>query len=219
MDGWCDTGFQNLVAATHTTSLGWIDGNGVMETASAKTFTLESFVATSAWAFDQPWFVISYAENNGSLTEKGPMEISPTFSKAETFKFKGKDWAGIAAVAFSLVSFSQDGNTCTYGTYGYGYGQFGMCLDHLKVKFAKKADLKHDGGNLPTPYQLHHRQHNAAHVAAVSQAAHDISAAHSNDSNSPHHQTDNGYHTQLLSLGNDTGMTGQFHLPSVEHFA
>jgi hypothetical protein len=66
---------------------------------------------------------------------------------------------------------------------------------------------------------LHHQQHNGAHVAAVSQAAHDISATHLNDNSSLHHQTDGGYHSQLLPLGIDTGLTAQFHLPSIELFA
>jgi hypothetical protein len=215
-NGWCDTGYQNVAAAAKATSLAWIYEYGVMESYSSKTFALESFMATASWSANEAWDVISYTESNGYLTEKGEKEISVTFSKAQTVKFKGADWKGIAAIAFSLVSEGSPGNTCTYGTAEYGVQ---LCIDRLKVKFSNKADLRHNGGNLQTPYMLHHQQHNGAHVAAVSQAAHDISAAHWTDSNSAHPQTDGGYHSQLLSLGNDTGLTGQFHLPSVEHFA
>jgi len=215
INGWCDTGYQNVAAAAKATSLAWIYEYGVMETDSSKTFTLESFLATASWSANEEWNVISYTESNGSLTEKGSQDIYVNFSKADTFKFKGKDWKGISAVAFSIVTEGSPGNTCTYGSAVYGVQ---MCIDQLKVKFAKKADLKHNGGNLQTPYMLHH-QHNAAHVAAISQATHDISATHLNNGSSSHHQTDSGYHSQLLSLSHDTGLTSQFHLPSVEHFA
>ena len=214
--GWCDTGYQNVAASAHATSLAWLYEYALIETASTHTFTLESLMATASWSANEPWEVISYTESNGTLTVKGAMEITPTFSKAETFKFKGADWKGIAAIAFSIVSEGSPGNTCTYGSAVEGVQ---LCIDRLKVKFSNKADLRHNGGNLQTPYMLHHQQHYTAHVAAVSQAAHDISAAHWTDSNSAHPQTDGGYHSQLLSLGNDTGLTGQFHLPSVEHFA
>jgi hypothetical protein len=216
VNGWCDTGYQNVAAAAHATSLAWIYDYGVMETASTHTFTLESFLAASSWSANQNWDVISYTESNGVLTEKGEKEITPTFSKAETFRFKGAGWKGIAAIAFSMVSLGSPGNTCTYGTAEEGYQ---LCIDRLKVKFSNKADLKHNGGNLLTPYMLNHQQHNAAHMASVSQAAHDLSATHAHDTTSSHHPTDSLYHTQLLSLGPDTGLTGQFHLPAVEHFA
>ncbi|HTT84948.1 MAG TPA: hypothetical protein VMF67_15840, partial [Rhizomicrobium sp.] len=178
--GWCDTGYQNIAQAAHTKSLGWIYEYGLMETASKHTFTLESFLATASWSYNQPWEVISYTEKNGALVQKGTMNITPTFSKAETITFKGKDWTGIAAIAFEIQGDGSAGNTCTYGTARYGYE---MCIDKVKVKFAKKADLKHNASNLLTPYQLHHHTA-AAHVAAASQGAHDAAAAHAGDVNS-----------------------------------
>ncbi len=213
INGWCDSGFQTIAADTRETSLAWIDKYGVMESADCHSFTLRSFMATSAWSANQSWEITSYIENNGQLVEKGSMEIKTTFSKAETFKFKGADWKGVAAIAFEMLSYGSPGNSCTYGP-SYGLQ---MCIDHLKVKFSKKADLKHTGGNLLTPYELHHHQ-KAAHVAAVSQVTHDIAAAHSGgDGSAAHHRTDTGYHSQLLTLGHDSGLTSQFHLPGVEH--
>ena len=213
--GWCDTGYQNIAAAAKTTGLAWIYDYGVMETASSHSFKLESFLATDSWSANQSWEIISYTESNGQLTEKGSMDIKTTFSKAETFKFKGADWKGIAAVAFEVLSYGSPGNTCSYGTAEYGLQ---MCLDQVKVKFSKKADLKHNGGNILTPYQLAHHQA-AAHVAVASHVAHVDSSHAAANANSGVHHTDTGYHTQLFSLGHESGLTSQFHLPAVEHLA
>ncbi len=214
VNGWCDTGYQNVAAAAKASGVAWIYDYGLMESASGHSFKLESFLAASSWSANQSWEVISYTDNNGSLTEKGSMDIKTTFSKAQTFKFKGADWKGIAAVAFEFLSYGSPGNTCSYGVASYGLQ---MVLDQVKVKFSKKADLKHDGGKLLSPYQMHHNVA-GAHVAAAAHVAH-IDASHAANANSAVHHTDTGYHSQLLSLGHDSGLTSQFHLPAVEHFA
>jgi hypothetical protein len=90
-----------------------------------------------------------------------------------------------------------------------------MCIDKLKVRFTKKADLKHSGA-LPTPYQLHHHS-TAAHVTASPQQTHNVAAAHASATNPATQHVDAGSHSQLLSLSHDPGLTGQFQLPAVEH--
>lgn len=212
--GWCDTGYQNIASAAHAKSLAWIYDYGVMETANGHSFTLDSFLATSAWSLNQTWEVISYTEKHGQLFEKGSEYIQTNFNKAETVKFTGANWTGIAAVAIEMISYGAAGNTCTYGNAQYGNQ---MCLDQLKVKFAKTADLKHDKGNLLTPYQLQHHHQTAAHVAAAAHVAH-VDASQAASHPAAHH-TDTGYNSQLLSLGHDSGLTSQFHLPAVEHLA
>jgi hypothetical protein len=139
-----------------------------------------------------------------------------SYNQIDTVKLTGKNAKGfsnIAAVAFEMINYGSPGNSCTYGTAVYGYQ---MCIDDLKVKFSKKADLRQDSGKLLTPYQQHHHTA-AAHVAAVSQIAHNAAAAHGAESAA--HHTDPGYHSQLLSLEQESGLTGQFHLPAVEHLA
>jgi hypothetical protein len=92
-----------------------------------------------------------------------------------------------------------------------------MCIDDVKATFSKKADLKHAGGKLLTPYQQHHHGAAAAHVAASAQMPHNAASPHAVTADAANHHTDGGYQSQLLSLEHETGMTGQFHLPAVEH--
>jgi len=216
-EGWCDTGYQNVAAAAKATSLAWIYEYGLMETDSKKTFTLQSLIAAASWSSAESWDIISYTEKNGSLTMKATDEITATFSKGETIKFKGKvakGFTNIAAVAFELVNSGSAGNTCTYGS---GVQGVQLCIDDVKVKWSKKADLKNDNGKLASPYMLHH-QHTAAHATAqLTHNGHsDVGIGNGNHGAS--HHVDSGYHSQLLSLGHDTGLTSQFHLPTVEHF-
>ena len=214
-NGWCDSGYQNVAAAAKATSLCWIQQFGTLESANGHSFTLQSFLDTASWSQNATWEVTSYTDNKGVLTQKGTMEITPTFSKAETVTFKGKDWTGIAAVSFQMLSTGSYGNTCTYG---HAVGGNQMCIDKLKVSFAKKADLQHDKGNLLTPYQMHHHQNGVAHVAAVTHIS-QANASHMANASHEAQQTDTGYHSQLLSLGHESGLVDQFHLPAVEHFA
>jgi len=213
---WCDSGYQNISAAAKTDSLGWIYQYGLMESASSHTFSLESFLATVSWSLNQSWELISYTERKGALVQKATMDLSLSYNQVETVKFAGKyakGFSNIAAVAFEMTNYGSPGNSCTYGTAVYGYQ---MCIDDLKVKFSKKADLKQDNGKLLTPYLLHHHA-SAAHVAAASQMPHEIAVAQGAHEGQAAHQTDSGYHSQLLSLGQDSGLTSQFHLPAADH--
>jgi hypothetical protein len=211
---WCDTGYQNISAEAKTASLGWVYQYGLMETANGHSFSLESFLAAASFSSNQSWELISYTENKGELIQKATMDLSLGYNEIDTVKLTGKNTKGfsnIAAVAFEMINYGSPGNSCTYGTAVYGYQ---MCIDDLKVKFSKKADLKHDNGKLLTPYQLHHHT-GAAHVAAASQMAHNVAAAYGGEPAA--HHADAGYHSQLLSLEQESGLTGQFHLPAVEH--
>jgi hypothetical protein len=213
---WCDTGYQNISAAAKTASLGWIYQYGLMEAPHGHSFSLESFLAAASFSVNQSWELISYTESKGQLVQKATMDLSLSYNQIETVKLTGKyakGFSNIAAVAFEMINYGSPGNSCTYGTAVYGYQ---MCIDDLKVKFSKKADLKHDNGKLPSPYQLHH-QMGAAHAAAASQLMHNAAPSHGGEPAA--HHADPGYHSQLLTLGQELGLTGQFHLPTVEHLA
>lgn len=212
---WCDTGYQNICDKAKTTSLGWVYEYGLMESASKHSFSLESFMATVSWSDNQNWEVISYSLKHGTLVQKAVMDLTLSYDKTETIKLTGKEakeFSNIAAVAFSMTSLGSPGNSCTYGTANYGYQ---LCIAKMKVQFSTKADLKHDNGKLLTPYMQHH-QTPAGHVAAA--ALHNTATAHADGSgHSASQNADAGYHSQLLSLTHDPGLTGQFHLPAIDH--
>ena len=207
---WCDTGYQNLAAAAKDTGVGWVYDYGVMETADTHSFTLLSFMAAASWSANQSWVIVSYVDDNGMLQEKSSKDFKATFSKAETIKL-GNGFHNIAAIAFELLSYGSPGNTCTYGTPEYGLQ---LAFDKIRFYESKKADLKHDNGHLPTPYMLKHPYHVAAHVAAVQHLSDGSGTAVA--AAQPHHGdhvAGLAYHSQLLSLGHDAGLTGQFELP------
>jgi hypothetical protein len=215
MNHWCDTGYQNVNAAAKDIGVGWIYDYGLMETASSHSFTLLSFIAAASWSKNEPWNIISYVDDNGSLVEKASDEIKVSSSKAETIRFSRKGFSNIAAVAISLVSLGSPGNTCTYGVGEQGY-QF--VFDKIRYYESKKAGLRHDNGHLATPYMLKHQTHVMPHIAAT----HAVETPDSNTGNAhPHdaaHTAGTAYHSQLLLLGHDSGLTGQFVLPQPEHF-
>jgi len=209
---WCDTGYQN-VAGTGT-SEAWIYSYGLMESASTSTFSAIKLTAASSWSNNAQWDIISYTESNGSLVVKATdlLTISQTAEKVKFSKLGGKgDFKGISAIAFSLVSEGSYGNTCTYGGATLGLQ---LCLTNLKVKFSKGSGAN-NGNHLVAP--AHHHQlapHVAAHQALATHS--DAGVAHSH---SDGHHVNTGYHSQLLSLGHESGgLTNQFHLPAVEHF-
>jgi hypothetical protein len=217
--GWCDTGYQNVAAAAHATSEAWIYGYGLMES-GGRSFTLESFLACAGWSSDMPWNIVSYTDDNGVLKEKASDRITVTFSKAEKINLTTtgpkQGFANIAAVAFTMVSSGQPGNTCI-GSVGYGVIGYQIAIDAVKVRFSKRANLKHDNGHLLTPYLLHH-QHHGAHAGPLLPGGHHPDAAADSVHDPDGHQGDGSYHTQLLSLEHHSGLTVQFALPQPEHF-
>jgi hypothetical protein len=213
---WCDTGYQNVAAAAHSTSIAWIYEFGLMESDSDKPFTLHSMIAAASWSKDQAWDVNSYTEKNGSLILKASDQITVSFSKAETINFaklghKG-DFTNIAAVTFSMVSEGHAGNTCTYGTAEYGVQ---LVLDLVKCHLGRIRRPDGAGfGGAPLPH-THHV------IAAHPQAA--FAAGIARDSGSMEqsgHGPGDTYHSQLASLdgalGLESGLTSQFLLPHVE---
>jgi hypothetical protein len=187
-----------------------------MESANNHSFTLDSLLATVSFSANQQWEIISYTDHHGSLVEKATMPVSLNYNEADEIKFTGKyakGFSNIAAIAFEMVSYGSPGNSCTYGTAVYGAQ---MCIDNMKLKFAKNADLKHDNGRLLTPYEAHHHAA-AAHVAATGQMAHNHVSLHAGAPDPAASHADGGYHSQLLSLGHESGLTSQFDLPAVEH--
>ena len=218
--GWCDTGYQNLAAGVPDTTIAVLNYEyGVIEAGTDHSFTLLSLMATDSWSKNQPWEFVSYTEQNGQLVFKASERITTTFSKAETIKLgsmghKG-DFANIAAVAFEMLSYGLPGNTCTYGTAQYGLQ---LCIDKIKYRVSKKADLKNDDGHLLTPYMRSHHHQSAPHITAPSpeQTHHD--AASGPGRNATATLMSHDYHAQLLSLEHSAALTDQFALPHPEHF-
>jgi hypothetical protein len=217
---WCDTGYQNVAAAAHSTSIGWIYDYGLIESASSQPFTLHSMIAAASWSKDAVWNVISYTEKNGSLILKASDEITVSFSKAETINFaklghKG-DFTNIAAVAFELVSLGQPGNTCTYGTGEEGYQ---LVFDMVKCHLGRirRPDGANSGGS-PLPHTHHVIVAHPQASAAASISAHSVTSEQSGHATG--HGPGDTYHSQLNALdnGHESGLTSQFSLPHVEMF-
>ncbi len=213
---WCDTGYQNVLAMGGGTCLGWIYENGLMDSASNRSFTLDSVIAASAWNTDAVWDIETYTRQGHRLVLKASdkLTISQTAEKIDFAKFGHKgDFTDIAAVRFKLIDTGRYGNSCSY--HG-GRTGFVLCLDAMKVAFSGKA--AHAAGN--TGLRLSGPSPHHEHVAALA-ASHAWHGAAMDESHNPPPHTghpENGYHTQLLSLGQDAGLTDQFALPRPEHF-
>jgi hypothetical protein len=203
LEPWCNQGYVNVAAATGASALGWIYLDG--EASSTKKFTLTSMEAASAWSTNQEWTINTYTLKHGSYTLKG----SDTFyisQSVETIKL-GKIGKNINAFLIEMDTTGSYGNTCSYGGNTSGYQ---LCIGDVKIKFGKKKAEHSNGKFNPHINAPHH-----AHVAA--QVAHHAVAHNAAGSHQAAHHTDSGYHSQLLSLHHDSGLTSQFHLPQVEH--
>jgi hypothetical protein len=215
---WCDNGYTNVTAASKGASgCCYIYEDGLMESAKlSESFSLTSAEVASAWDTNAVWDVKSYTYSNGSLSLKASdsITISQTASKLNFAKIGGKgDFKNIAAVFWELSSEGSAGNTCSYGGTTYGVQ---MTVDALKVKWNGKIPSGSNSHHVVLGAGMHNGHHVAPHLAA--HVAH--TTAHTdagiNHNNSTHHN-DSGYHTQLLSLGHDHGLTTQFHLATVDH--
>ncbi|MGH6876925.1 MAG: hypothetical protein ACREHV_06030 [Rhizomicrobium sp.] len=224
---WCDTGFQSVIHGAGEAFTQGPPGQssyGFFETPNLnETFSLTSMVAASAWETNQPFEFISYTYKHGKGFVEKAMDtvyLSQTAQTIDFAKISGGnpgDFKNVAAVLI-VSKAGAAGNTCTYGAAYPTYGNQ-MAFDNLKVKWNGK--IPHGGeGSLVTKGLRAHLQHRAAHAAAqLGSAGHHEGPAHEHAAGSVHHADGNGYHTQLLSLGHDPhGLTGQFHLPAVEHF-
>ncbi len=207
---WCNQGYVNVAAATGASALGWIYFDGVMESASpTESFSLKSFVAASAWSTDQKFRINTYTYASGSFTLKGTMYAY--LSQTATTVKLGKLGKNIAAVSFYLLDLGSPGNTCTYGSGTYGYQ---MAWGDVKVKWNGKIPTHSTGIHAQLPG--FHNHHQTAHT--VAQLAHNTSHVNGSHQGSAHHNTDTGYHSQLLALHHESGnLASQFNLPQVEH--
>ncbi|HEY6577719.1 MAG TPA: hypothetical protein VIY09_00225, partial [Rhizomicrobium sp.] len=180
--------------------------------------TLKSMDAASAWCGTQDFTFITYSYKNGALTEKASVniDVSQTGTHIDFGKYKG-DFKKIAAVRIDSTHGNSAGSTCSYGAATYGYQ---MAFDDMKVIFKKGIPVHQSGQHTLLPIQELHRAHAQqaamAHVAHTD--AHNAALSHDSHTSPGHHADSGGYHAQLLSLGHDGGLTGQFHLPAVEHF-
>ena len=224
---WCDTGYQNVIHGPGE-ALTW-NINGTQSTATIvsadlnTSFSLKSMVAASAWETDQPFQFLSYTYAKGHGFVEKAADTVYLSQTAQTLNFakigKPGDFKNIVAV--EIISGSgKYGNTCSYGPYGYTLGNE-MAFDNLKVKWNGKIP-KSNGKMIATGLPIHNQAHGARAVTAhlvfgdghsgVNQAIHTNTSAHSG--------TQTGFHTELMSLGESHAgdLTGQFHLPMIEHF-
>jgi hypothetical protein len=221
---WCDTGYQNVIHGSGEAYTYGVDGFpsvSYLVSANPKvSFSLTSMVAASAWETDQPFTLESFAYKDGAVVLKASdtIYLSQTAQTIDFAKISGgkpTDFKNI--VALEIVSGTgKFGNTCSYGPYGYTTGNE-MAFDNLKVKWNGKIPQGHEGKTI-TPGLFAHRHHHAPYVAAQLLHHGDIDAGTHNGSTSAAHHQNGDYHTQLLSLGQDSGLTSQFALPQVEHF-
>jgi hypothetical protein len=225
---WCDTGFQNVLDGTglaYTSSPNNSQTYGYFRVENLKqTFNLVSMVAASGWETNQPFQIATYTYKPGVgfvLKEKANTQISVYLSQtAQTINFaslaKPKYFKDVSAVIIRGKTGSY-GNTCSYGPNDHTYG-YQLAFDDLTVKWNKAGNQK--GQFTPEHPLISHSQHHnspMAHLLGNSQAPHahvidgpGVASSHSGQN----------YHPELMSLtGHDpTGLTGQFHLPAMEHF-
>jgi hypothetical protein len=215
--GYCDTGYNNAIhGKVDAFTSPFSDGYGIFESANfADHFKLNSMVVASAWCGTQNFTFNTYSYRNGALHLKAADTIA-IVQGSQTINFAnyGKDFVNIAAVNVLTAGLGSIGSSCTYGAGTYGYQ---MAFDNMKVVFNNGIPVHQNGHHALLPIQMlqHHHSGSAAGHLTNTGAGH--SAFGNGDSHATHH-TSNGYHSQLMSLGHESGMTSHFHLPSVEHF-
>ncbi len=208
---WCDTGYQNVAAATGASALGWFYYDGAAESVNpAETFSFKSMIVASAWSTNQEWRFNAYTYSSGALHLKGS-EYFYLSQQAQTLHF-GKLGKNIAAFSFQMMDLGSAGNTCTYGSGTYGYQ---MAIGNVTIVWNGKIPHHESVRHTPLPGQhaAHHPGYAAAHLA--SPGAHENANPH--DTAQTHHA--GAWHTQLLAFGHEPGsLTADFKLPQTEHF-
>lgn len=216
-NGWCDTGYQN---ACHGKGDVWIYQTGVMESANLKeTFSLKNMIAAASWSDDQPWRFSSYVYKNGTLHLKASdtIYIGQTAQRINFLKIDGKGaFENISAFTIQMEGYGRLGNTCNDGTGAYGTQ---LVLDDLKVRWNGKVPVGGAAGHHQMLVPPHLGYHKHPTVMPVPGHEHPSQPAHAGQSvGAPHENGSGAYHTQLLLLHHDPGLTGEFALPQPEHF-
>jgi hypothetical protein len=227
MTDWCDTGFQNVIHGAGE-AFTW-NNNGstsyaVFSTVNLnETFSLKSMVAASGWETAQPFDFLSYTYQTGHGFIAKASDIVYLSQTAQTINFakigKPGDFKNIALV--EIISGSgKYGNTCSYGRYGYTLGNE-MAFDNLKVKWNGKIPTG-NGKVVTTGLSPHNHLRGSHGVSAhlVSGDSHQGANVAAHADATTHSAMQAGFHTELMSLGETQSgdLTGQFHLPAVEHF-
>jgi hypothetical protein len=210
---WCDTGYQNVAAATGASALGYIGYHGTFESADLKdSFSLKLMIAASAWDTNQEWTISTYTYSGGGLHLRDSENVYLSQS-AQTLKF-GALGRNIAAFTILVDDLGSGGNTCSSGVPTYGYL---LAFGDLKLQWNGKIPTHSRGPHLALPREtLHAHSHvtpDPTHLTGSTHAPHCVHGAHTGGASG------GDYHSQLLGLGHDAeGLTGEFKLPQTEHF-
>lgn len=226
---WCDTGYQNVLdgnglafsrfggagyytqQGTYTPSFGYFRPENIKE-----TFSLVSMVAASAWETNQPFKFTAYVYDPGvGFLKKGSVTLH-IGQTAQTIDFEHLSSPTILSHTFDNISAvritsgsGSIGNTCSYGSGQPTYGNE-LAFDDLKIKW--NGGVPHGvGGAVRHPLLGHHQVAPAAHLPNLHALSHATEGASS-------HHAASGYHAELMSLHDSSGLTSLFHLPSAEHF-
>jgi hypothetical protein len=224
---WCDTGYQNVIDGNGLAYAWGKEGKpsyGYFRTDNIKeTFSLVSMVAASAWETKQPFTFTGYVyEPEKGFVKKGSVTyyLSQTAQKLEFGHSPGPkatlhSLSNISAVIIKSASGSY-GNTCSYGQGHPTYGNQ-LAFDDLTIKWNGK--VPHGAGDPPARPLLGSQHHHGAPTAQlVNLHAPQVHAT--DEGNAASHLSAGGYQAELMSLPGQqpAGLTGQFHLPGVEHF-
>jgi hypothetical protein len=211
---WCDTGYQNVAAATGATAVAYIYEYGTFTSANPKeTFDLKSFVAAAAWSANMEWQLSTYSAK-GIHT----MDFYVTDAPGTTAQLiKVSNAVGHAITGFNLLMLNAGtgGNTCT-STGGYSGGIVGYQIAFGDMKITWNGKIPHGGGHSLLGHSTH-AHHHATPAPLHSNNLASTPAAHGTHASG--HTGAPAYHTQLLAFGHDPGgLTREFNLPQTEHF-
>ncbi len=212
---WCETGYQNVAAATGASSIGWIYEDGTFTSANPKeTFDLKSFVAAAAWSANMEWQLTTYSAAGPRTMDFYVTDAPRTPAQhIKVAKSVGNDITGFNLL---MLSIGTGGNTCTDCGNNMGYGAYGYQMAFGDMRITWNGKIPHGGHELrgETPHARHHVTPNPINANAGMPAHH---AQHGSGSAS--HHGDAAWHTQLLAFGHDPGnLTAEFKLPQTEHF-
>jgi hypothetical protein len=223
---WCDTGYQNALdgdglAFARYLGTGYYPPQQAYKASAAyfrsenikETFSLVSMVAASAWESNQPFKFTSYVyEPNIGFLPKASVTLYLS-QTPQTINFDhlpvpmpiAHGFDNISAIRIKSETGTY-GNSCSYGANQTHGNQ--MAFDDMQVKWS--GATPHKMGAQPA------RPLNAnLHRAGAADHAANMHAGQSHASGA-----EGAHHAENLSLPSHetAALTGQFHLPNIEHF-
>ena len=205
---WCETGYQNVAAATGASSIGYVYDYGTFSSAGSpkETFDLKSFVESAAWSANMKWTLTTYRGG----TEVGAMIFYASDAPGTTaVKLKVPTSIGSHITSFALLmdDIGTGGNSC--GGYGTPVEGYQLAFGDMKIVWNGKIPVGHGTSN--------HTSHQH-HVSPAPLIAHQLDPFTGTVHRPDAHHDAAPWHTELLALAHDPGsLTSQFALPQVEH--